>query len=59
MSEKAKTRLSILWKLKFTMNENNSLVHSAGAEIAHYELETLEEEQFLKTVLFILQNSHV
>ncbi|UJP64028.1 hypothetical protein [Mongoliitalea daihaiensis] len=54
--EKSKTdlRLEILFKLKCRISGHNSITHESGVEIAHYEIETLTEENFLKIINHIL-----
>jgi hypothetical protein len=55
MTQVAEMRMKVLFKLGFNFN-GSSFVHDKGSEIATYELDYLDEEQFLKTIYFILEN---
>ena len=55
MTKNREIKMKILFKLGFVFN-GTSFTHVKGSEIATYELDTLDEEKFLKTIHFILDN---
>lgn len=53
-----KLRIDILFKLGFQYN-GTSLLHKSGAEVSHFELDTLSETEFLKVMNHVLSEKKI